>query len=118
MKIPKQKFQENYMGKLCYFSAEYIRTYLKKKVVSISYDEKIPVRWKIQKHKQQTGWIVGFGFCFDGTITGHGGNDYTTFDDRKRVNYVKVRTTPTSPERKVPIESIVLNLDNKLKAMC
>jgi len=116
LKLPKQNNQKYFMGKICSFSGEYYRDYKKKKIGSnptrfgsgFENTETIPVKWSIQKHIQQTGWIVGFGFCFNGTIEKEGSGDFAFkyFRAKKRVNYVRVRVTPMGKELKIPLSCI------------
>lgn len=117
MKYPKKADQAELMGLKCSFDAEYYRSYLKKKIgvhSTVFLDdavntETIPVKWKKQKHKIQTGWIIGFGFCFDGFIIKEGFGDlaYKYFRSTKRINYVKVRINTTGPELKIPAYNII-----------
>lgn len=113
MKLPKQKFQKNYMGKTCEFTKELIRIYDKKKITDHNLGffghqnfESCGVKWKAQGYKKKTGWIVGFGWSYEGSIEKDGNDKY--FNATKRVNYVRVRTTPTGSEIKVPMNNIVL----------
>lgn len=113
MKYPNSDKQKDFMGKPCYFDGEYYRDYGKKKISTnkhpmldsfINDQESIPVKWKIQNHATQAGWIVGFGFVFNGTIEKE--IDYKYFRATKRINYVRVRATPTSKELKIPFRNI------------
>lgn len=119
MKYPKQIDQKNYMGKPCWFTGEYCRTYGKEIVtykVNPCFDtykypiSKISVKWRIQSHLKQVGWIVGFGFVFNGTlhIHRHTSGDAKFFKSSKRVNYVRVRVYPQGPELKIPLSKIKL----------
>lgn len=112
MKHPKKADQAELMGLKCSFNAEYYRDYGKEKSEyghEFGHVRKTPVKWKKQKHKQKTGWIVGFGFCFDGTLKSEVslGEDYKYFVSSKRVDYVRVRLTTTGPEIKVPAINII-----------
>ena len=108
---PKKAEQHKYMGKRCSFTAFYYRGYLKKKIgvnSSVFLDseintETVPVKWKKQKHKLKFGWIVGFGFCFNGSIEkeGSGQSSYKYFKPTNRVDYVSVRTSTAGKEIKV-----------------
>ena len=71
MKLPSKVNHTQFMGKRCSFTAEYYRDYGKEKtdyMQEVGYTRKVPVKWKIQKHKTVKGWIVGFGFVFNGVI--------------------------------------------------
>lgn len=125
MKHPKQVDMVKFMGKPCrYIGGDLHRTYLKKKINGRSindpfsiddtqgYSEESPVRWKASKVTPKigftAGWIVGFGFCFDGSICKESAEDggYKYFRSTKRHNYVRVRLTPTSKEIKVLAKNI------------
>ena len=124
MQQPKQKDMITYMGKLCRFvKGEFHRTYgrkqIKGKTISdpfysniMGYPEIVPVKWKTAQFTPKigftTGWIVGFGFCFDGSITkqGMGDGSWKTFKSTKRHNYVRIRLTPTGKEIKVLAKNI------------
>lgn len=115
MRFPKQINQHNYMGKKCEFTAELCRDYGKERSednIEFGTLRKVPVKWKkINNPKiSKTGWIVGFGFCFDGTLcteVGLGENS-KYFSPTKRVNYVRVRQTPTGQELKIPATNLKL----------
>lgn len=124
MKHPKQSDMVPFMGKKCRFiKGKLYRCYFKKQIKgrTISdpfYDnkfghaEEIPVKWKPSNHTPligfTVGWIVGFGFCFNGSICKEaredGGNNY--FRSTKRINYVRVRLTPNSKEIKILAKNI------------
>ena len=110
MKLPNKIDQKDFMCKKCYFDGEYCREYglAKEKYSEFSTykDSKVPVKWRISKHAVSEGWIVGFGFVFNGSIIKQDGDKY--FKKSKRVNYVRVRTTPTSKELKIPLKNIRL----------
>ncbi len=124
MKHPKKKDMIPFMGKLCRFvKGELCRTYLKKQIKGRTvfdpffdnvhgHGEKTPVRWKIAQFTPKvgftTGWIVGFGFCFNGYICKESREDggYKYFRSTKRIDYVRVRLTPTGKEIKVPAKNI------------
>lgn len=124
MKHPKQDEMALYVGRVCRFvKGELHRTYLKKQIkgVSISdpfyfnmhgHPEVTPVRWKTAEYTPKegftVGWIVGFGFCFDGSIIkqGMGADAWKTFKASKRHNYVRVRLTPTGKELKILAKNI------------
>ncbi len=114
MKYPKKIDQDVFMGKKCLFNGEYYRDYLKKQVTRSSmydsyYEESIPVKWKKTKLKDKEGWITGFGYCYNGVIKKNIDERY--FHADKRVNYVRVRTSPESKELKIPIENIRFKTD-------
>lgn len=125
MKHPKKADMAKFMGCKCRFiDGELHRTYLKKKVDGISpnkvhflddrhgYAERVPVRWKSSKYTPKVlftvGWIVGFGFCYNGTIhkdsVQDGGHKY--FQADKMIHYVRIRLTPTGKEIKVLAKNI------------
>lgn len=114
MRYPAKNKQEQLMGRRCTFNKEYIRSYKRKKIVLNKElggdDELVPVKWEICKGwKEETGFIVGFGFCFNGTLHKNGidqGLKY--FVATKRVNYVRVRKTVSSRELKIPASCIKL----------
>ena len=111
MKQPKKIEMENYMGKRCNFTGEYYRVHLKTHQTinpNISgYDEETKVVWRIEKlyHKKE-GWIVGFGYVFNGKVCQDAEDGYRYFQFDKRVNYVRVRVTAMSPELKIPLSKI------------
>jgi len=116
MKYPKTNDQKYFMGKPCLFTGEYCRVYKKKRISNNPNgfggepEEVIntPIKWEVQKHKEMCGWIVGFGFCFNGTIVKEGEGDFSFsyFRAKKRVNYVRVRVTPQGKELKIPLSYI------------
>jgi len=113
MKFPKQKEQDKYMGRLCSFNAELYKDYGKEKSKEnedFGVTRTVPVKWIKCKPQKSSGWIVGFGFCFNGTLCTETnlGPGYKYFRASKRVNYVRVRTTPMGKELKVPTSSIKL----------
>jgi len=106
MKYPKKADQDVCMGRRCVFTAEYYRDYLKNQNVigSLCNEIKTPVKWRKQKHLQQFGWVVGFGFVFNGHILKD--ISYKRFKSTKMVKYVRVRKTPSGPELKIPPQNI------------
>ncbi len=113
MIFPKKGKQEKLMGKECTFNGKYYRDYGRKKVhvnmnIFGSYSESIPVKWKVSKCPPTKGWIVGFGFCFNGSIETDPEGNY--FSASKRINYVKVKISPTGKEIKVPAHNLTTNL--------
>ena len=119
MKHPKQKDMNLFIGKKCKFiKGQLIRNYLKKKIksdeliIEEASHEETPVKWKpsqfTPKIGYEEGWIVGFGFCFDGSIIKQafvcGGNAY--FSPTKQIKYVRVRLSPTAKEIKVLASNI------------
>lgn len=115
MKHPKQINQHNYMGKKCEFIAELYRDYGKERNegnTEYGTMRRVPVKWRKIKHPKisKTGWIVGFGFCFNGTLcTDTGlGEVGKYFDPVTRVNYVRVRQTPSSKELKIMANDLKL----------
>lgn len=113
MRFPKQSNQPDYMGKKCEFTAELYRDYGRERSEGNSEfgtTRKVPVKWKKINHPKipKIGWIVGFGFCFNGTLctdTGLGEN-CKYFTATKRVNYIRVRQTPTGQELKIPAANL------------
>lgn len=113
MKFPKKIHQELYMGKKCTFTHELYRDYGKEKNIGnteFGVTRTVPVKWSKYELQKNSGWIVGFGFCFNGTIVTEVGlgENCKYFRASKRVNYVRVRETPTGRELKVPINSITV----------
>lgn len=124
MKHPKQADMMSFMGKMCRFiKGEFHRTYGRKQIKGVDVDdpfyfntyghpEVVPVKWKTDtftpKEGFTIGWIVGFGFCFDGSIIKQGIGDgaWKTFKSTKRHDYVRIRLTPTGKEIKILAKNI------------
>lgn len=123
MKHPKKADMIPFMGKKCRFvKGELHRCGGRKKVKGkevdefsytyAGYPEETPIKWKTDNFTPTIGftfgWIVGFGFCFDGAIIkqGFGDGAYKFFKATKRIDYVRVRLTPTSKEIKVLAKNI------------
>jgi len=64
-----------------------------------------------QVHKLTNGWIVGFGVVFEGTLVESYCGKYLT--DRKRVDYIRVRTSVSGPELKVPAHNLKFVMSHK-----
>jgi hypothetical protein len=119
MEYPKKADMIPFMGKKCRFiGTELVRHYLKKQIKSgdpmfsdlLGYREDVPVRWKSANYTPKigftVGWIVGFGFCFDGTIIKDSSDEYKHFKSSKMIHFVRVRLTPSGRERKVLAKNI------------
>lgn len=117
MLFPKQKDMWEFIGNKCEFSQEYYRSSEKPEsfpslIAESSYKIVTPVEWKIYspvyyKEKPRTGWIVGFGWIYNGEITEEYG-DQNQLINRTRINYVRIRTSPTGKEIKVPVDNVTV----------
>lgn len=100
MKKIKQNEFYKYMGAKCTFTK-----YLERMRYDIQKGTKI--KWE-QVNFERSGWITGFGFVFNGTIKKapfEEGN-YTYFEYKNRIDFVKVKITPTGKEYKIPFKYV------------
>jgi len=112
MKYPKQKDMGLFIGKKCRFiKSELCRIGLE--TTTNSGYETTTIGWKSYDYTPPKGftegWIVGFGFCFDGAINKpmFGAVGGTYFSPKKQIKYVRVRKTPMGQEIKVLASNII-----------